>query len=130
MTSFLPDYLMTIGPALILISIAFVPLRHLIASDARPLTMGMTLACLFCAPLFVAAIDWGRFLHVLSSGLAMILLTLRARAPLAASDRPAAPGVAVVGIYALGWNLSYLGPLVGGGLVAEIASRVLPLAGR
>lgn len=120
----LPDYLHSLGPALILIALAFVPLRDLIKSHRAALIRGVVLSTLCVVPLWFVAVDWGRFLYVIASCHALILLTLRARAPHAA---PAPQGRVTTAAYALLWNLGYLAPLVGGGLVAKTLALSSPL---
>jgi hypothetical protein len=122
-----PEMLPTVPPALILVGLAFLPflpaLRGWTAAERRRLARGALLAAAASLPLFVVAIDWGRFLYVQAVALGLVMLALMARRPGAAPHWPV-PG-ALVAVYFLGWSLKYLGVLIGGGVLLDYGLRLL-----
>lgn len=124
----LPVLLPSLVPLLILIMIAFVPLlQWLHAADRdlfRRFVTGALLALVLSVPLFVVSIDWGRwfYVHAVSGGLILLLL-------LARHGHRAAPPVLrlpMVGfaVYLLGWNIRWMGFLIGGGIVIDYGLRI------
>jgi hypothetical protein len=124
-----PEMLPTVPPALILVGLAFLPflpvLRGWSAAERRRLALGAALAAAASLPLFVVAIDWGRFLYVQAVALGLVLLALLARRR-SAESLPSwpMPG-ALVAVYFLGWSLKYLGVLIGGGVLLDYGLRLL-----
>jgi len=137
----LPQMLPTLPPALILVGLAFLPFRPVIrrwpASERRNLGIACAIAVLASLPLFVVALDWGRFvyMHAVAFGLVMLVLVARRSddshsiepgAPVTPAPAPLAhlPVIFVI-VYFFGWSLNLLGVLVGGGFVIDLVARVI-----
>ncbi|MEL6264725.1 MAG: hypothetical protein AAFR52_03605 [Pseudomonadota bacterium] len=138
--------LASLAPVLLLSGLAFLPLRPALAAlttgQRQRLALGAALAVAASLPLFVVAVDWGRWIHVHATCLALVALTLIARGPdraedwtedrakarvnTGAEDRGETPALPVwmVAVYALGWSLQYKGLLVGGGLPVALGLRL------
>lgn len=127
----LPGALISIGPALMLTAVGFLPALPLIEDfdeeDRRWLGIGFAVAVVASLPLFFVAVDWGRFIHIHAVSMALILMTLAARMPAARFRAASAlvfyPAGWMVAAYALAWNLGLLDLLVGGGIPHAYAQR-------
>jgi hypothetical protein len=71
------------------------------------------------APLFLSAVDWGRWVHVYASCLFIVVIAVSNREDV---DLPAFPAW-FVAAYVLTWSVDYVSGL-GGGLVQEVARQV------
>ena len=135
MKGFLPQMLGSIGPATLLIGLAFWPLAKLrnrwIERELRLLLLAAAVAGVTSLVLFLFAADWGRFIYVHVVAVSLILMALTVRAgperngqEVAVSREPAIPVWAVV-VYFLSWNLYLNDELVGGGLAMKLVRRLL-----
>ncbi len=109
--------------------LALAPLLYLVAlhREAGRLALALVVLALPILPLFVVAVDWGRWmsLHVTSFGLLLLALACHGRL---SPGRPARPAVlAGLGLAGLLWAPShapnverYMAGVVPGGLVAEV----------
>jgi hypothetical protein len=122
----------SIGPALFLVSLGFLPLFGIVGKlssrEARLLALATLASFILSFALFIVAVDWGRFLYVHAVALSLILLMLAVQVESRnAGVRFQAPAIPVpaVAAYFLAWNLKGAVVIVGGGLVLNYISRFI-----
>lgn len=125
----------------ILIALAFAPLLPLIrrAWHARRRTFwvvigGIVIALVASAPVFILAIDWGRFLRIHAVCIGLLMIALQGRAEkegwgqgvgLPVTGFYGYAYIGAVAIYALSWSLKHFALLVGGGLAMELVAKLV-----
>ena len=120
----------TLPLAVILIAVAFYPVFKTIAvsewASKKTFYLWISFALATSLPLFVVAIDWGRFLYINAVCLGIVCLALLSRRNLAKIEAPTWYSNSwVILAYMSTWSLGFLGELVRGSIPLEIAARVL-----
>lgn len=121
----LPTMVPWVLPVLMLVAVGLAPAAVLLRESGgpvRPISLAVVASLVASLPLFVVAIDWGRFIYLHAALTALVVLSGLASSQRRGRSSLARPQqiIAVVGtlLYATTWNIHHFDDLLRGGLFA------------